>query len=359
MAKRILAAILTLAVSASLAVPVLAEGSRFGDVPSNHWAAEAIRRANEDGVMVGTGTFPETGLARFEPDADLTSAQFAVIMTGALYRDIPDEAAGPWYAPFQTVMEDAGWDEGAGILDWEAPMTRYQMAAVLYNIAEDQGVLLPNRENLEAAQDGIADWEQIPAEYRRAVAVSYVLDLLSGVDEAGTFAGDRSLTRAQAAVVYGKLKDALFASGGPMERILEEREQQLAAAGLSYEFTRYDGRKGAVYVSRQFGTPHGTICCMEYVARDGARLNIQSLLPGGYRLGTYLDPTEIQLDETGDKLTFVTPIEEGIPNETPGPDNPSMWLDTKDWGLTRCTVDLTTGTVEAMEPVAPFGLPQA
>ena len=95
MTKRILSAALTLAVSLSLAVPALAGESRFGDVPPDHWAAEAISRANRDGAMVGTGSFPETGLARFEPDTSLTAAQFATIIAGAFYRDIPEVEGGP------------------------------------------------------------------------------------------------------------------------------------------------------------------------------------------------------------------------------------------------------------------------
>ena len=78
-----------------------------------HWAAEAINRANDDGAMVGTGTFPETGLARFEPDADLTSAQFAVIVAGEFYRDIPDGVAGPWYAPFRQAMDNDGSEDAS------------------------------------------------------------------------------------------------------------------------------------------------------------------------------------------------------------------------------------------------------
>lgn len=343
--KKILSFALAAALTVALSAPALAWESHFGDVPSNHWAAEAINRANDDGAMVGTGTFPETGLARFEPDADLTSAQFAVIVAGEFYRDIPDGVAGPWYAPFRQAMEDAGWDEGAGIQDWEAPMTRYQMAVVLYNIAEEQRVPLPDREGLEAARDRISDWTQIPEEYRQAVAVNYALGLLSGADESGAFAGDQSLTRAQAAVVYGKLKDALFASGGPMEQVLSERERQLAEAGLTYEFTRYPGKMGTVYVEYQFGTSHGTACVMGYVDAEGRILDIGDLLPRYFTYGAnYLSPSEITFSEDGTRLTFITPIKEG----KGGYGEPE---EIKDWGDTLCTVDLTAGTIVSMEPV--------
>ena len=349
MTKRILSAALTLVVSLSLAVPALAGESRFGDVPPDHWAAEAISRANRDGAMVGTGSFPETGLARFEPDTSLTAAQFATIIAGAFYRDIPEVEGGPWYAPFQKVLEDAGLTEGADIRDWEVPMTRYQLAAVLYRFASDKELPLPDEGARAEAQGKIGDWAQVPGRYGEAVAACYAMGLLSGTDEAGSFSGEQTLTRAQTAVIYGKLADAV---GIPMEQVLEERERVLKESGMPYEFHTYAGPKGTVYVAVQSGLSHGNKTSMVCVYKDGSQLDIGALLPAGYRLGGYLDPTEIELNEAGDRLSFVTPIEEGIPNE-PGPGNPNMWAGYRDWGPTRCTVDLTSGTMVSMEPLTP------
>ena len=167
--------------------------SRFGDVPPDHWAAEAIGRANRDGAMVGTGSFLETGLARFEPDTSLTAAQFATIIAGAFYRDIPEVEGGPWYAPFQKVLEDAGLTEGADIRDWEVPMTRYQLAAVLYRFASDRELPLPDEGARAEAQGKIGDWAQVPDWYGEAVAACYAMGLLSGTDEAGSFGGEQTL----------------------------------------------------------------------------------------------------------------------------------------------------------------------
>ncbi len=234
-------------------------------------------------------------------------------------------------------------------------MTRYQMAAMLYDLVGAVELSLPDEDKLAAAPASIGDWDQVPEEYQRSVAAAYALGLLSGVDEAGTFVGTSTLTRAQAAAVLSRADAAALAADGPMERALEKAERQMAVWGTpSYEFTRYPGPKGTVYVAVQLGTPHGSSTNMAYVYEDGSELSINSLLPNGYHLSGisgYLDPTEIQFHEAGDKLTFVTPIEEGVPNEHPGPDNPSMWLETRDWGPTRCTVDLVSGTMESMEPL--------
>jgi len=134
----------------------------------------------------------------------------------------------------------------------------------------------------------------------------------------------------------------------PMERVLEQKEQSLVASGLSYEFTRYPGKNGTAYVAYQFGTPHGTACSMVYVAQDGTTLDITGLLPNWFTYGAayYANPRDIQFDETGEKLSFITYVKEG----SGGYGEPEV---TKEWGDTLCTVDLTTGTMESMVPLTP------
>lgn len=375
--KRMITLALTLALTLSLAAPAFAQEtereSPFGDVASDHWAFEYISLAYEENVISGVGYDQETHKPLFTPDNTLTSAEFATIVTQAFYwRELRSDETGPeqddleaaypgvepWYAVYARIAERAGLAEGTGIEDWNAPMTRYQMAQMLYNIAVGQSLFVTSdEETLDAAT--IGDWEQVPEQYQSAVLRTYLLGLLSGVDERGTFAGDRSLTRAQAAVIYCRLEEALLAVQGPMERVLEKAERQMAVWGTpSYEFTRYPGLKGTLYVGVYLGTPHGSSTNMVFVYEDGRELNIRALLPRGYRLSDYLSPTEIQFDETGEKLIFITPVEEGIPNENPGPDNPSLWLETKDWGPTRCTVNLVSGTTESMEPLTPVDLPE-
>lgn len=356
MTKRILSAALALALS--LSIPAFAqEESPFTDVPAGHWAYEAIAQAEREGIIVGVGD------GMFAPGKPLTAAQFATIVAQAFYwqplreaeRNLNDgeqDPDAPWYALYRKTVEQAGLMEGTGVEDWGAPMTRYQMAQMLYNITVDKGVETPTAGNI-----AIADLGQVPEQYKEAVKSAYSLNLLSGIDEKGTFAGNKPLARAQAAVVFAKLDQALEAKDGPMERALDKAERNARQYSfLSTTFTRYPGPKGTAYVCYQGGLPHGGSTSMAYVYQDGRKLDINSLLPIGYRLsgtGGYLNPTEIQFSKDGDELTFVTPIEEGIPNQSPGPDNPSMWAETKDWGPTRCTVDLLAGTMKSMEPLTP------
>ena len=357
--KRTLSFALTAALALSLAVPALAaEESPFADVPPDHWAAGAIRQAYDEGIISGTGYDQESQLAVFAPDAPLTPGQFAVIVAQAFcWREMGQDPDGPlpdgspWYAPYQRTIERAGLTQGAGIADWEAPMTRYQMAVVLYRLAERRELPLPDAVELAAVRARIGDWDQIPEQYQQAVAACFALGLLSGVDGAGTFAGDQTLIRAQAAAVFSKADKAIEAKDGPMERVLEKAERDAKKANfLATEFTRYPGRLGTAYSVSQGGVPHGGNSFLRYVALDGTELDIRSLLPEGYVYGSYwsLDPADIQLDETGKELSFVTRVREQIVD----PAAAGGFREGEDWGDTRIVVDVVSGTVVSMEPLS-------
>ena len=61
-----------------------ASSSPFSDVPTSHWAYDAILEAYEDGVVQGTGHNVD-GAAIFNPSGKVTIAQFNAILTRAFY----------------------------------------------------------------------------------------------------------------------------------------------------------------------------------------------------------------------------------------------------------------------------------
>lgn len=338
--KKLLSGLLALALGAAFTVPALAQDSPFTDVPTDHWAFAYIRQANEENIITGMGD------GTYLPDDVLTAAQFAVIVTQAFYwHGLDLSLAGPWYAPYRRAAEEAGLMEGVGVENWDAAMTRYQMARLLYNIALNKGIAADGADALSAP----SDLDRIPEPYQQAVLSAYRLGLLSGMEDGG-FAGERSLTRAQAAVICAKLDSALLALQGPMERELDKAERRLAQAWLSYSFERYPGPNGTAYVARQSGTPHGVSTTVRYVGRDGTVLDINDLLPNYFMYGPYyyLEPREIRFSEDGGRLTFITPVKEG----RGGMGEPE---EVRDWGDTLCSVDLASGTMESMSPLTPFG----
>lgn len=201
------------------------EKPHFTDVPSSHWAYSFVERAYQDGAIVGTGGDPAAGTGQFSPDDPMTYGQFLTMLVNAFY---PSELArtskdGPWYAPAIRVAVNRGlvtdslekMMENAG-----TPIDRYYAAKVLVRLMDDRCVVLPDSAQREAAAASIGDWQTVGKgkdnEQNESqmyyVSSIYAMGIMSGVDSAGTFGGDTSITRAGAAAVYSKAAEKLKTS---------------------------------------------------------------------------------------------------------------------------------------------------
>lgn len=219
--RRISACALSLTLSASMILPAGAMGNTFSDVPQDHWANPYVEAMTQKGVVTGVGN------GRFNPDGNLSTAEFAVMLTQAF---CPEAVAGPeeggaWWEPYLDAAWSAGYliDTTAGFsyIDgiWDVtytdgtwnedvvtePMTRYDMAQAMYNTVVAEGMALPTDEQREAAQAAIGDFASIPEDYESAVVAMYALGYLSGVNANGDFGGEGAMTRAQSCVVMSKL----------------------------------------------------------------------------------------------------------------------------------------------------------
>ena len=219
--RRISACALSLTLSASMILPAGAVGNTFSDVPQDHWANPYVEAMTQKGVVTGVGN------GRFNPDGNLSTAEFAVMLTQAF---CPEAVAGPeeggaWWEPYLDAAWSAGYliDTTAGFsyIDgiWDVtytdgtwnedvvtePMTRYDMAQAMYNTVVAEGMALPTDEQREAAQAAIGNFASIPEDYESAVVAMYALGYLSGVNANGDFGGEGAMTRAQSCVVMSKL----------------------------------------------------------------------------------------------------------------------------------------------------------
>ena len=234
MTKKFLPLTLALALSLGLAAPAGASAvQHFSDVPATHWAYQQVERSYADGVMEGTGGDPSKGTGLFRPDVTLTMAQFITILGRGFYgpevqAELDKGNASPWYAPAQTVGTAHGLFAGtkAGM---EEPISRYDMAVVMTNILQDKGFALPTQGEMAETQGEIGDFATIPAHYQDAVTTVFSLDIITGTDEQGTFAGTAFVDRAQAAVLYGRLKGVLSGGGqtpaGPEQPVESEKPE--------------------------------------------------------------------------------------------------------------------------------------
>lgn len=195
----------------------------FKDVPKSHWASGYIAMAVSKSLVQGDGK------GSFNPAQSVTSAQWATMISNLMYRDYAsgtasDEAnqvaAGYWWSAEVTACYDNGALNGTSLGDAIAaasssgdtamieaaagkPISRYDMAMVMYNVASAENWGAPRAPG--AVSDSIADWQGIPARYQAAVAYCYGNSLLNGTDDSGTFAGETTMTRAAAATVLCRL----------------------------------------------------------------------------------------------------------------------------------------------------------
>ena len=223
MKKRMISLILSLTLLLSLSVPTFAAAPttqpHFTDVPTSHWAYTQIERAYSDGVIAGTAGNAANYTGVFSPSGTLTEAQFVTIMTRAFFNEELEAAKkvvgsnAKWYAAAQKVAEDQHlltFVQGK----MDAPITRYDMAAIMTNIMDAKEFSgRPGLAETEATFDKIADFKSIPNSYQISVASVFAMGLIAGTDSKGTFSGSSYMNRAQAAVVYGRMKDAFLNAG--------------------------------------------------------------------------------------------------------------------------------------------------
>lgn len=223
MKKRMISLALSLTLISSLFIPTFAAAPtaqpHFTDVPTSHWAYTQIERAYSDGVIAGTAGNAANYTGVFSPSGTLTEAQFVTIMTRAFFNEELEAAKkavgsnAKWYAAAQKVAEDKHlltFVQGK----MDAPITRYDMAAIMTNIMDAKEFSgRPGLAETEATFDKIADFKSIPNSYQISVASVFAMGLIAGTDSKGTFSGASYMNRAQAAVVYGRMKDAFLNAG--------------------------------------------------------------------------------------------------------------------------------------------------
>ena len=245
--KKLAVLLIIITLCFGLAVFAAAANSVFSDVPSGHWAYDAITDMASRGIVQGVGN----GL--FDPDSPVSPAEFCTMLTRLFYADelnARQGQAGFWWQANADVALQAGLLDGTVAFShyqsgqWdqtvmESPLSRYDMAQIMTNVLTAQGVALPSESDMQAASEQIADFDTVPEAYADAVTAMYALGCLQGNDAAGHFAGDASMDRAAACTVLVRLVDAVETSSTQVDlqslrqEMLELVNHERAKVGLS------------------------------------------------------------------------------------------------------------------------------
>lgn len=244
---RMLAMALTLALCLGLATPALAyQTPDFSDVPSTHWAYQAIMEMADAGVIKGTGG------GRFSPNDKLTAEMFLVLVGRVVFPEIQpqgDDWSGPYVAEMKErgVLTTATTDETL-----KGEITRYEVADIFYRLQSyhwswpegnswysrsdyikefgvtDERELGDMVFSKEFEEGALADWGDIPEDNVYDVRYVYLAGLMRG-DEKGNFNGASTLTRMEAATILQRFLP-LQERGRLARQVRKERIQGELAA---------------------------------------------------------------------------------------------------------------------------------
>ena len=172
----------------------------FSDVPADAWYAEYVQTVYEKGLFSGTGD------GVFSPDANMTYAQFLVVLSQFSGETIP-ASSGAWYQGYVDWAGETGLipSEIQDGFDPDAPITRQDMAALFgaFLNAYDHGDEAVNSgAGSFSDADGIADYAQ------EGVTLCWRLVIMWGNAD-GTFAPQATATRAQVAVTMVQMADIM------------------------------------------------------------------------------------------------------------------------------------------------------
>lgn len=196
--SRVLALLLA-AVFAVGALPASASYSAsFSDVSADAWYADYVSLCATYGIINGY----EDGT--FRPEADITRAEFMKLLAtiGELVPYKAIDTSIHWAAPYWDLMNDNGVLWGLDIpctaAALDTAITRYEMCVMLSNFCSN--VFSENFVELKNLQTAIADYSSIESKYVSSVEQAYGKGILTGYED-GTFRGNDTMTRSQAAAV--------------------------------------------------------------------------------------------------------------------------------------------------------------
>lgn len=209
--KKLVSLVLALVLILGLCVPALA--AEFTDVPADHAFYDAIMDCAGKNIVGGYSD------GTFRPTNTVTKSNFAIMLSRAFYANniarhndsYNLETYGPFAGNYLAAYYNGAF-EGASFYEdfvmlrldvMNSGISRYDMAQLMANILKNKGFTVSASEKT-AAQARIVDYSVIPDQYKDAVATVYALGIIGGYSD-GTFGGEVTMNRGQAAVVIYRL----------------------------------------------------------------------------------------------------------------------------------------------------------
>lgn len=246
MKKKLLKLAVALALCLGLTVPTCATSRTFTDVPAGAWYSEWVEKAVAGGLISGYSD------ERFGPNDNVTYTQLVVMLLHALSPQESVQPSSPWWMAYVEAADSYGILDETNMeqrSDWanfaERPITREQMAQMVYNTMEAADPMAGKGLSLRTSAEEIPDYLSGESDFdpktSHAVLVCHARKLLSG-DANGYFHPKDPMTRAEAAVVICRVSANV---GRPVSAPVADladgpAERPAGAVGGQYDIARYD-----------------------------------------------------------------------------------------------------------------------
>lgn len=212
--------------------------SKFSDLKGDEWYGKnALALINKD-LIKG---FPD---GTFKPKSNITVSQFIVVAVRTIDPTI-ETASGAWYAPYLNKAIKYGIVKEGEFMDFNAPITRGQMAKILVKVLEYNGETLSDSSKFISQ---IGDYNLISSEYKPYIVKAYALGLMGGFPD-GAFKPDQVATRADSSVMLHRVFDKSVRS----EPVI--KNEYVSSRGVPLidgkEVTKLDGSKIEQYGNKE------------------------------------------------------------------------------------------------------------
>jgi len=180
---------------------------RFSDVDASHWANSAIEAMAARGIVQGDGE------GNFYPQAQVTRAEFIQMAarafewgdsrTAASFKDV---SPSDWYYDAVASAASLGIVTGRpdGFFGAADPISRQEMAVILFRIAEFSGIALDDGTSGVSSEAAFTDSDAVAGYAAEAVTNMAKSGILQGTGN-GQFEPQAAATRAEAAVIIYRL----------------------------------------------------------------------------------------------------------------------------------------------------------
>ncbi len=192
--------------SVNVVTPPVTAVTLFADLPSTHWASEAIKELCKLGVIAGVGD------NKVEPDRGVTREEFAKIAAVAFglegysadcnFADVNKEH---WSYTYIASLAEKNIVNGIGndMFNKSGAITRQDMAVIIKRLADYKQLKLPKVREYTSFNDDA----NIAGYAEDAVVYLYEAGIINGFED-GSFGPEVTTTRAQAAKIIWGMLDA-------------------------------------------------------------------------------------------------------------------------------------------------------